>query len=930
MAWDLTSGMTSLTDVLKSADDEGGDAEGEAEELAKPDQLLDPGASQGHVDPAQGLSQGQRGKTDDDKETLTKVKETFPPDEAHTEAKTKPPKAEKKKATEDGRRRHPRRCSCYNFVVIIMDLALLVLSLVYPLLLRTRSKVILAESQVQPPSESTSEAVRATYAYSNPDGFFRDLVNGHLIADVYDGDLATMKRIISESHWVFVMYYAPWDAASVEIRDAFVSAASRLQNCSTFRFAAINCWWRHGSCRNKTQRMNAFPVFYAYNQDYQGFLYQGPQTRNSFLLFLDRLLHPFKHLSTDEDLQDVLATHDTVMVGHFNSSNHEVLPPSHSSNSSANNQSLSLTSFYGAALHFTQSSHHLSFEFLLITSPTLARDLQLPVNHIQIFRSPNSSLTYSGPPAGLIAWIQANASPSKISLVSKDGSASLRKLLTSHSNVSVFLLSPNLHSRYAFNPFYAEFRETALWFRACNQTYLQFFHQILRSARLRHKQQHFCCGKLKELQAFDPEFLHDFEELVSESYADGRVSQMPLERDEICDRNWNYSPPVKNLSHYCSRQGQDFYGQLRRPEWQSWIRQCHYYRQNPTLCQQPLVLTEAGVVADGILSVPAFAGLSCSFNRTVSFHYVSREDYPKLAEQFPKQSQHPLDSASLVILDNDLETSHLLKGFPRGSEIGWFIKNFTRNLITPFRRPTASRTSDKCLRNDPDACITELTSNSISRFVSSDSEVLVFFYTQSCGLCKTFNRYLLSLAKLLKPLSHFKIAQIEVDQNDMPFNLTVSRIPTLIFFGSNESHVFSTQKLSIASLISFCLRHMKEASSRKKLASRLCDRDCMTRNLEDVRGKAEVMKEKRSRITDEMLTLNEEVLSSQKEMEVNAEACLRRVEDVCRQALERLQKRIKSLAVQLELKAKNLDLSEKKLKTLKRIEAKVAWALYKS
>jgi hypothetical protein len=47
--------------------------------------------------------------------------------------------------------------------------------------------------QVQPPSESTSEAVRATYAYSNPDGFFRDLVNGHLIADVYDGDLATMK-----------------------------------------------------------------------------------------------------------------------------------------------------------------------------------------------------------------------------------------------------------------------------------------------------------------------------------------------------------------------------------------------------------------------------------------------------------------------------------------------------------------------------------------------------------------------------------------------------------------------------------------------------------------------------------------------------------------------------------------------------------------
>jgi hypothetical protein len=68
---------------------------------------------------------------------------------------------------------------------------------------------------------------------------------------------------------------------------------------------------------------------------------------------------------------------------------------------------------------------------------------------------------------------------------------------------------------------------------------------------LRHKQQHFCCGKLKELQAFDPEFLHDFEELVSESYADGRVSQMPLERDEICDRNWNYSPPVKNLSHYC-------------------------------------------------------------------------------------------------------------------------------------------------------------------------------------------------------------------------------------------------------------------------------------------------------------------------------------------------------------------------------------------
>ena len=138
------------------------------------------------------------------------------------------------------------------------------------------------------------------YAEDSPQSFFRHgpLLQNLLVEDIYDGDMTTLKDLIGAAEWTLVLYYAHWDADSFEARDAFArtaataassgSAAKPAILAASVRFAAINCWWRHGSCRSRVTKWRPFPYVFAYNAKGKGYLYQGAHDEKGYLDFIDR------------------------------------------------------------------------------------------------------------------------------------------------------------------------------------------------------------------------------------------------------------------------------------------------------------------------------------------------------------------------------------------------------------------------------------------------------------------------------------------------------------------------------------------------------------------------------------------------------------------------------------------------------------------
>jgi len=350
----------------------------------------------------------------------------------------------------------------------------------------------------------------------------------------------------------------------------------------------------------------------------------------------------------------------------------------------------------------------------------------------------------------------------------------------------------------------------------------------------------------------------------------------------------------------------------------------------------------------------------------------------------------------------------------KSRDLGDFIVNFTSKLSRPYRRSKASDAAteaeslifERCLKRkskpatgdvsrqnsssssiptvthvttsplSSSSCVLELSSNSLRSLLSEGREVAVLFYTKTCGLCKTFNRYFLRLSKLFRDCGPgFRLARIDVDENDLPINLTVGAVPAIIFFrGINFSRAFrpadvgepakdnsfsssssSFPRLALPDLLSFILRHVWDSGVREKFASKLCDSTCMKNNLEDIRVSSAELRRKKDGLVQAMMSINDRVRDAEKEMLYHVDRCSGREEEEvedktvgefaegdgdevdedensledCRLALESLKKRVEGFARQLESKANRLAVLEKRVKALTKIEAKIAWTLYK-
>lgn len=134
-----------------------------------------------------------------------------------------------------------------------------------------------------------------------------------LVLDYPSGNLDAVSQQVSLSELSFVLYYAPWDAASQVARQPFADVAQFFEREA--HFCAINCWHPGGECRQQYSKIKAWPVLMAYlPKNGLGVLYNGPFERDPMMRFVNSFLKPLQRLNDPDDLLQAMTAHDALVV----------------------------------------------------------------------------------------------------------------------------------------------------------------------------------------------------------------------------------------------------------------------------------------------------------------------------------------------------------------------------------------------------------------------------------------------------------------------------------------------------------------------------------------------------------------------------------------------------------------------------------------
>lgn len=133
--------------------------------------------------------------------------------------------------------------------------------------------------------------------------------------DYFRGQISLATEYAKTADIAFVMFYAPWDAASQTIRGPFEEAARLMQNQVVF--AAVNCWQPGGECRNQYSKVYKWPVLIAYAVHSRGVQYSGPYETHHFIKFLNAVAKPFVRVTYTDELDNFIANYDVSSTKRF-------------------------------------------------------------------------------------------------------------------------------------------------------------------------------------------------------------------------------------------------------------------------------------------------------------------------------------------------------------------------------------------------------------------------------------------------------------------------------------------------------------------------------------------------------------------------------------------------------------------------------------
>lgn len=247
-----------------------------------------------------------------------------------------------------------------------------------------------------------------------------------------------------------------------------------------------------------------------------------------------------------------------------------------------------------------------------------------------------------------------------------------------------------------------------------------------------------------------------------------------------------------------------------------------------------------------------FTGLGCRTNKTLGFIAIDSLMYQTFTESLGINAFNETHGTVIMIVEAQEENIYVLNHrlVKKENQISTinkkmiyeFIKDYSdsklrRYLKSPLENEISS--SENCLNKTDEAgrriiCVPEITTLTFNEIVLDDSkDVLLLFYTPWCVFCSAIASTFLTVAKFFIGIDNILFARLNADVNDLPFEYSVDRYPSLILFPAkrkSESVTFPlNMPITTTSLLQFVLANVQD-KVKWESSFQLCNRECLKRN----------------------------------------------------------------------------------------------------
>ncbi|KAK9708828.1 Thioredoxin [Popillia japonica] len=666
---------------------------------------------------------------------------------------------------------------------------------------------------------------------------------GSVVKDYYRGELTDAIQQARLSDTAFVMFYAPWDSESLEVRKEFELAARYMHKLITF--SAVNCWQPNGECRSHYNKVYNWPVMIAYPAHGRGIQYNGPKTALHMIRFLNAFIEPVVRVN-NLDVVYLRQTHDAVVVANINA-----LPGS-----------LDYAVFYSTALRYLEKDPFQEVVFAVNTDHSNgAQKLSLYIwNNTMIYIEGTWRVD------SLLNWVHKNIVQVTV-WASPTGSKSQQLANYIQPGPALILFTPR-NPLFDSVDYYDMLHEVALLYYYCKNNTRNFGAYLLSLGIHYHRLDNYKKMKTmctasniqtdnKEMKAELPSTVTYFN---TNKWSNNSYCISPMNKKDTCINN--------EISHIIeTKLGQE--GHVRYKEkfdemYKNMLRRdSDEKRRKDTGVETDYILESyKNVYKTSMLTglndgrsprnlqkvrrqnkcrlktiaekySPAFfaesllnkdnvkvdiTGLACQVNRSLSMIAMDSLKYHHFANSLSIDILNRKHKTALVIVDEKMESHYVLGEAVTDASIREFIQDFSRNklkraLLNSSQKYNYTHTYIPNISGKNHIRITELDSVTyLPTVMKRNTAVVVLYHSKQCSFCSGIAYTFLTVAKAFSPVKKLQFARIDGELNSLPWEYTMESYPTILFFPDikkSESRIFPKDtEFSVTNLVHFILTNL--------------------------------------------------------------------------------------------------------------------------
>ncbi|XP_050461638.1 thioredoxin domain-containing protein 11 isoform X1 [Cataglyphis hispanica] len=688
-----------------------------------------------------------------------------------------------------------------------------------------------------------------------------------IVLDFYKGHLDAMIERITQADFSFVMYYAPWDAESQALRNEFESVA-QFYHPQIF-FAAINCWHPDSECRMQYNKIHGYPVLMLYPARESGINYRGIRTAPYMIHFLDALMNPIVRITHKEQLTELLIANDAVVIGYFNFTRLDKTPGYREFYKAAirslerdPNRELAfaiVTSASSSKLHFgvykfpsanlVMWNESLSYpENNEWTAENILNWISSSIHQPSLWLQPPGVKALTFAPylrEGPVLFLFTPRNP----LHTENYIYNLiRELGLQYYNCADNMLVKDIITRLENKRSTAMIRHLSRnqeCAHLLNKTkiYTEQIKESITTISIQQWINNSCCAnvamnkcslcKTKATNLLEKEIyrIKKFGDVCKDTDVFTSPNMIRQYEEQINNYNKNYmmmklqekskSKRLHTDTKYKtsllreendSRSANTVKRNFLKESCKKWLAGNDYY---PSLFPQD---------SSKKFNI-SLKELVCKTNKTLALIAIDSLHYYHFAEHLGIDISKRKNKSTVVILDAALESQYIMHhDFSEYTLIN-FINNYTQGLLgRTLRSNNLQHHKVQKLHNEKNNIdnnidsyskirIPELTTKTfLDTILDPSKDVIVMYYSPYCGFCSAISYVYLTVAYYLSNMDHLIFVKIDGDNNDLPWEYSMNRFPSILFFPAKrkeDSTVFPfSVPITIPNLLNFVLANL--------------------------------------------------------------------------------------------------------------------------